>query len=82
MTKKYWFDWQKRVDETKGIFVKHKNLLTTRDDKLKTINFDNDKDEVEFVIERDYERIWGWEPIKISFYYKFKRIDILTVQFN
>lgn len=48
MTKKFWFDWQQRVDETKSIELVHKSLLRGCE-KLKSINFDNEKEAARFI---------------------------------
>lgn len=91
MTKKFWDDWQQRVEETKSIDLKHRGSLILKEgDRLKTINFDNEKDEVELIIEHIYGGNFidkkyienGLLPIKADLYYKFERDDILTIQFK
>jgi hypothetical protein len=94
MTKKFWNDWKKRVNETyridlfesveiNGEFYNRWNLINHSfvDDKIIKANFNNDS--VDLVIER-----YGWVSSspshlhKENLYVTLKRANIKTIEFN
>lgn len=83
MTKKFWADWQKRIDETESIRMKFNNDMNGRGymlfypDSAKIIKCTFDGDTAELILEKtihEFNRNMG-------FYYT-KQIETVTINRN
>ena len=91
MTKKYWADWQKRIGETKNIYLFSKyhsnacygNYLLDDNDRIIKTSFHGDI--VDLVIERHTEMIdWNTRSIKQHVENEYKtlhRNEIASIKF-
>jgi len=91
MTKKFWADWQRRIGETKNIYlfskyqtrVRYGHYLLDNNDRIIKTSFH--KDTVDLVIERHTEVIdWHTRSLKQHVeneYLTLHRDEIATIQF-
>jgi hypothetical protein len=91
MTKKYWADWQKRIGETKNIWLFSKyhgnafygSYVLNTDDRLIKATFHGDA--VDLIIER-HNRVIDWHTRSLkqhveNEYLTLHRDEIATIQF-
>ena len=83
MTKKFWADWQKRIDETESIRMKFNNDMNGRGymlfypDSAKIIKCNFNGDIAEVILEKTIP----WFNRNMGFYY-IKQIETVTINRN
>lgn len=89
MTKKFWNDWQKRIDETKKIIGWYEeasgkrkgSLIGLLPFKILSAKFNNDTVDLALELEFDVVDENGWHTRFENKYLTLNREDIATVEF-
>ncbi len=85
MTKKFWYDWQKRKGETKNVFAYSisRTLIRNSKDEIKEIEFDNDVDRV-FITVLHYYTVFSNGNVHFSkelMKHSYHRTEIKNIEF-